>query len=108
MPEPLNAPDFDKKSWGIDVGAGGATEGEDPFPDLYSRCISQTDSWYLKMVSLLLSSQADTESNSESYHQTSHQTYNPKEQRFSLMTARLFGLSVGYFQGRLVPELFLR
>ena len=51
MPEPLNAPAFDKKSWGIDVGAGGATEDEDPLPDLYSRCISQTDPWYQKMVS---------------------------------------------------------
>ncbi len=55
----------------------------------------------------LLSSQADTKSNSKSYDQTSDQTYDPKEQR-SFAFARGPVLPVGYFQGRLVPVLFLR
>ena len=80
---------------------------EDLLFDLYSWRVSQKDSWYQKMVSLLLSSQADTESYRKSYHQTSNQTYNPKQQRSSFMIARRFGFSVGYLQGRLVPELFL-
>lgn len=54
-----------------------------------------------------LSSQAHTESNSKSYHQTSDQTYDPKEQRFPPMLARRIVSPLRYFQRWLVPEFFL-
>ena len=79
---------------------------EDELLDLYGTRISQSDSWCWKMVCGLLPSQANTESDCKSYHQTSNQTYNPKEQRSRPTSARLIGFLVRYFQCRLLPKLF--